>query len=68
MKIANITEATEVNMKLLQELTSIILKNFPEKIEKESEYIIDFENIISDLKLMIGLHYKSFVLHNSIKK
>lgn len=69
MKITNITEATEVNMKLLQELTNIILKNFPEKIEKESEYIIDFENIISDLKPLLKKYkedkYKQIIIRTA---
>lgn len=69
MKINNIVEATEVNMQLLQELTRIIIKNFPEKIEKESEYILDFDNIISDLKPLLKKYtddkYKQIIIRTA---
>ena len=69
MKINSIVEATEVNMQLLQELTRIIIKNFPEKIEKESEYILDFDNIVSDLKPLLKKYtddkYKQIIIRTA---
>ena len=54
MKIDIIAESVEENMSLLKKLTSIVLKYFPENIEKESEFWIYGYNLVSDLKPLLS--------------
>lgn len=54
MKIDIIAESVEENMSLLKKLTSIVLKHFPENVDKESEFWIYGYDMVSDLKPLLS--------------